>query len=131
VDLVFYDGGCGLCHRAVRFALRRDDGTRFAFAPLQGSTFLDRIPADRRAHLPDSLVILHGDRLLVKSDAVLHLLHQLGGAWRLLARLGQFLPPRVRDALYDSLARHRHHLFAAPAQACPTVPPHLQSRFHP
>ena len=37
-DLLFYDGTCGLCHRAVTFALARDpDGSRFRFAALQGA----------------------------------------------------------------------------------------------
>ncbi|HZH02738.1 MAG TPA: DCC1-like thiol-disulfide oxidoreductase family protein [Myxococcaceae bacterium] len=36
-DILFYDGGCGLCHRAVRFVLARDPAGRFRFAPLGGS----------------------------------------------------------------------------------------------
>ena len=131
MDLIFYDGRCGLCHRGVRFALRRDDGSRFAFAPLQGSTFLEQIPAARRAGLPDSLLILHGDQLLVKSEAVLHLLEQLGGGWQFAARLARLLPLAFRDGLYERVARNRQRLFKAPAQICPTVPAGLQGRFRP
>ena len=39
-DILFYDGSCGLCHRAVRFILAEDrSGTAFRFAPLGGETF--------------------------------------------------------------------------------------------
>ena len=73
---VFYDGGCGLCHRAVRFALAHDaDGSRFRFASLQSEGFRRRVPAAARAGLPDSIVTLTPDgTLLVRSAAVIHVL---------------------------------------------------------
>jgi predicted DCC family thiol-disulfide oxidoreductase YuxK len=131
VDLVFFDGHCGLCHRGVLFALRRDDGSRFAFAPLQGETFLQNLPASSREGLPDSLLILHGEHLLVKADAVLHLLQRLGGPWKLVAGLAFLFPRRMRDWIYDGVARNRHRWFQPPAQSCPRVPPSLQARFLP
>src|ERR1041385_7423246 len=83
-ETLFYDGHCGLCHRSVRFLLRRDPGGRaFRFAPLQGRTFQDAVSPDRRAGLPDSMVLKTADgRLLLKSDAWLHILRRLGGGLR-------------------------------------------------
>ena len=74
-DLVFYDGTCGLCHRLVLFALRRDpEGEMFQYAPLGGGTFGTAFPPDQRAGFPDSIVVRTGDgRTLFKSEAVLHL----------------------------------------------------------
>ena len=40
VATIFYDGDCGLCHRAVRVVLAADpEGRAFRFAPLGGETF--------------------------------------------------------------------------------------------
>ena len=62
LEVIFYDGHCGFCHRAVRWVLKRDPaGTRFRFAPLQGPTFLKRVPAFYRATLPDTIVLQTSD----------------------------------------------------------------------
>jgi len=126
-DLLFYDGQCGLCHGLVRFLARRRGTCRFA--PLGGSTFRERVPAG--SALPDSLVVLTGDRVLVRSRAVLHLLRALGGVWGLAARLGERVPARFADAVYDAVARRRSRWFARPQVSCPLVPPGLQARFLP
>ncbi|HVO09767.1 MAG TPA: DCC1-like thiol-disulfide oxidoreductase family protein, partial [Vicinamibacteria bacterium] len=37
--VLFYDGGCGLCHLSVRLLLRLDRRGRLRFAPLGGEHF--------------------------------------------------------------------------------------------
>jgi len=129
-DVVFYDGSCGLCHRAVRFILAEDRRGVFRFAPLGGETFLATIDESRRASLPDSVAIVTAEgELLTRSTAVLRLLDRLGGLWRIFATLGTFIPATVRDALYDGVARIRYNLFAKPSDACPLIPKALRSRF--
>jgi predicted DCC family thiol-disulfide oxidoreductase YuxK len=132
-EILFYDGGCGLCHRAVRFVLAFDRaGEVFRFAPLFGRTFLEQVPEAERAGLPDSLVLRTQDgRLLTKSAAVLHLLRRLGGFWRLVAAFGGVVPRVLRDALYDLVARVRLKLFARPDDVCPLVPKEQRARFLP
>jgi predicted DCC family thiol-disulfide oxidoreductase YuxK len=128
-SLVFYDGTCGLCHRAVRFALARDtDGSRFRFAPLDSEAFRHRVPD--AARLPDSLVVRTPDgSVLVRSAGVIHILERAGGVWWLLARALRALPSRLRDAIYDDVAAVRYRLFRRPADACPVTPPELRRRF--
>jgi predicted DCC family thiol-disulfide oxidoreductase YuxK len=132
-ELVFYDGQCGLCHRVVRFVLAEDPGPpRFRFAPLGGSTFESVVPAELRAALPPTVLVLtQGGELLDRSRAVLHLGHRLGGLWRVAAWCGEAVPLALRDRLYDLVARIRHRLFPAPEQACPLLPPELRERFEP
>lgn len=132
-ELLFYDGACGLCHRAVRFLLAEDDqGRALRFAPLHGERFREVVPAELQAALPDSLVLVtHEGEALDKSRAVLYALARLGGLWRLLAWCGQALPVALADPLYDAIARIRHRLFATPEEACPLLPPHLRGRFDP
>lgn len=122
-DRLFYDGGCGLCHGAVRFVLGRDRRSgRFRFAPLSGPTFERLVPARARGELPDSLVVLTRDgRLLDRSAAVVYILRQLEGVWPLIGNLVQVLPAGLRDAAYEWVARHRFRLFRAPGDACPVA----------
>lgn len=131
IETLFYDGTCGLCHRAVRFLLAEDpDGAAFRFAPLDSDAFRDGVPEAERARIPDSLVVLTADgRVLTRSTAVRHLMHRLGGIWRLLAAVAGVLPAGFLDATYDGIARIRHRLFARPKEACPLLPPHLRGRF--
>jgi predicted DCC family thiol-disulfide oxidoreductase YuxK len=131
-EVLFYDGGCGLCHRAVRFVLWADRAECFEFAPLQGATFRRQVPEPERAGLPDSIVLRSPDgRLLVRSDAVLHVMQRLGGLWAPLARLGRLVPRFIRDAVYDFVARVRLRLFDKPDDYCPLVPRELRRRFRP
>jgi predicted DCC family thiol-disulfide oxidoreductase YuxK len=130
-EMIFYDGRCGLCHRAVRFILAEDRrGEAFRFAPLGGEVFHAAAPEDRRAALPDSLVVLTVEgELLSRSSAVLHVMRRLGGMWRMVALIGQLTPVALRDGVYDAVARMRHRLFRKPESACPLLPIHLRSRF--
>ena len=132
-EILFYDGGCGLCHRAVRFVLAFDrEGRAFRFAPLGGATFRAQVPEAERASLPDSLVLRTAEgETLTRSAAVLHILRRLGGFFRLVAILGGIVPRFLGDALYDFVARVRSKLFARPDDVCPTVPKELRARFEP
>jgi len=129
---LFYDGACGLCHRAVRFVVAEDPrGEAFRFAPLQAGLLQQRLDEAQRRDLPDSLVVLTGDgRILTRSAAVRFILGALGGWWTIAARLGGLVPRAAGDALYDVVARGRRRWFAAPAAMCPVASPSLRQRFH-
>jgi len=131
-DLLFYDGHCALCHGAVKFVVKRDRPAFFHFAPLQGVTFQSRVPPEKRAGLPDSVVVVTPDgALLVRSDAFLHIFRKLGGGWRFLAGLLGAVPRPVRDAVYTLIARVRYRVFGTRDELCPIVPPDLRARFEP
>ncbi|MGC2330084.1 MAG: DCC1-like thiol-disulfide oxidoreductase family protein [Candidatus Acidiferrales bacterium] len=132
-EMLFYDGHCGLCHGAVKFVVKRDRaGNAFRFAPLQGPTFEARVPADRRAGLPDSIIVLTNEgTVLARSDAFLHILRRLGGGWKAVAGALALIPRAVRDAAYDFIARVRYRVFGKRDELCPIVPPELRARFDP
>jgi predicted DCC family thiol-disulfide oxidoreductase YuxK len=132
-EYLFYDGHCGLCHRAVKFVLKHDrSGQTFRFAPLQGETFLARVAAERRVGLPDSVVVLTRDgELLVRSAAFLHIFRRLGGGWGVLASMLDVVPRRLLDLLYDFVARIRYRVFGRRDDLCPIVPADLRARFDP
>ena len=105
--IVFFDGVCGLCNGFVDFLVRHDRSRALRYAPLQGNTAAGfaRLPRDL-----DSVVVVHDDRVLVKSDAALTALSRLGGVWRLSA-VARVIPRVLRDAVYDLIARNRYRWF--------------------
>lgn len=129
-DTVFYDGTCGLCHRAVRFLLAEDGGGKaFTFAPLGGDAFSTLAP-NGAGDLPDSVVVATEDgRLFVKSDAAIRLLRRLGGVWRIAGFLLRALPRSLRDFGYDAVASSRYRIFGRAKETCPILPPDLRARF--
>jgi len=132
--VILYDGVCGLCHRFVRFVLRRDSAGRFRFASLQ-SVFAGEILA-RHAKDPRELdtvcVVVElgepSERLLIKSRAVLFVLGELDGGWRGVARALGMLPPSVLDAGYDVVTKLRYRLFGR-YDSCPLPQPGERERF--
>jgi predicted DCC family thiol-disulfide oxidoreductase YuxK len=128
-DALFYDGSCGLCHGAVRFVLAEDrSGTAFVFAPL-GSERFNAVFPDPQS-LPDSFVVQTASgAILVRSDAILHILHRLGGLWRVTGVACGAIPRPLRDAVYDAIARLRYRVFGKTKDACPLMPPDLRARF--
>ena len=132
-EWVFFDGDCGFCQRWVQLVVKHDhDGRAFRFAPRKGETFRSLVAAERREALPPSILVLTSDgRILWRSSAVLHILEQLGGGWRLMAAVGRMVPTGIREVIYRFVARVRHGLLPAPDSACPVVAPELRERFGP
>jgi len=125
-EIVFYDGECGLCHRATRFLLAEDEEARFHLAPLQGET----MQAIEKTDWPDSILVQTsaGD-WLNRTSALIYIGRRLGGYWRVCATLGWVIPRPMRDAVYNGVARIRKRVFTQPEGLCPMVPPHLGERF--
>ena len=132
-DRIFYDGDCGVCHWSVRFVARRDPGGRaFRFAPLGGEVFGRSVPPEVRRGLPDTMVVeTAGGEILLRSQAVVHVLRRLGRPWPALGLLLAAVPRPIRDLGYDLFARARRRLAAPPEGVCPVLPPELAARFDP
>ena len=112
--VLLYDGVCGLCNRLVRFVLKRDRRARFRFASLQ-STYAARILKPHGLD-PQDLNTLYvveeeGERLIVRSDAVIFMLYEMGGLWRAASVALRIFPKPLRDWGYSVIARHRYRIF--------------------
>jgi predicted DCC family thiol-disulfide oxidoreductase YuxK len=132
-EYIFYDGHCGLCHRAVKFVLKHDrSGNAFRFAPLQGETIQARVSVERRAALPDTFAVLTREgALLIRSNASLYVIERLGGGWRILANILRVIPRGLRDLMYEFVARIRYRIFGMRDDLCPVLPADLRARFDP
>ncbi len=133
MNLILYDGGCGLCHRFVRFVLPRDREGSFRFAALQGAAAVPLLethgkdPADL-----DTVYVVIGyeepsPQLLERADAVLFVLRQLGWPWRAFAVLS-ILPRALRDAAYRRVAAGRYRIFGR-SETCDLPSPAHRDRF--
>lgn len=128
---VLYDGPCALCQGVVRLALRQPGASRCRFVPLQA--VVDTPAGDQLAgrlgeRLGESVVVLRGSEILVRSDAALALLEALG-PWAWLARRLRCLPRAWRDALYEAVAARRARLFGRyEAPLCERLSPAHRSR---
>jgi predicted DCC family thiol-disulfide oxidoreductase YuxK len=132
--VLLYDGVCGLCNRAVQFTLRHDHRDIFRFAALQ-SELAERVLARHGESASDlnSVYLVReigkaGERLLARSDAVIYLLHTLGGRWRVLAGIYGVLPRWARDGLYDMVVRKRYRAFGR-FETCPVPSPEVREKF--
>lgn len=127
--VVLFDGGCGLCSRTVRFLLRRDARGRMRFAPL-GSAASDALLRERgvlRSELPDSVVVVDGAGVHVRSSAVLRLLPELRAPWCWLG-VTALVPRPLRDLVYRLVARHRLRFFGR-ADVCARLSTTERARF--
>lgn len=114
--LVLYDGVCGLCNGLNQFLLKRDPDDHFRFASLQSefaASLLKRY--DINAVDLDTVYVVAdygqpSQRLLARSDAILHVLGRLRGVWS-FCRAGWVFPKSLRDALYNLVARNRYRVF--------------------
>lgn len=116
--LIFYDGSCGFCHRAVRFLLHRDAEGLFLFAPLQGKTAAEFLPQWPSAVLElETLVLWEKDQelLLFYGKAVFRIFWLLGGKWKLFGFF-YFLPAFFYDWAYRLFAKYRKKIF--PIEGC-------------
>jgi predicted DCC family thiol-disulfide oxidoreductase YuxK len=107
--VLIYDVDCAFCQRSVRLLARLDRARRFRFstrAAEYGRQVLDRHPWLRDV---DSLVLVEGAGVYVRSDAVIRAAAGLGGAWRLVA-LARVIPRPLRDGAYKIVANVRRRL---------------------
>lgn len=126
--ILLFDGVCNLCDSAVQFVIDRDHKQRFLFAALQSEAAkaaLDR--AGFTGDLPDSMILIDGDRVLTRSTAALAVARRLTFPWSLLV-IAYVVPPVIRDHIYGWIAKNRYRWFGRQA-ACRMPTPELKARF--
>ena len=122
--IVFFDGACGLCDRAVRWLWNRTDA-EVCFAPLQGKTAKERVPEKFRTPPLSTLVVWEDGVVSVESDGLVAIARRMPG---LRGRAIRALTlPFARPALnvgYRLIARNRHRWFGT-ASNVPNDPERL------
>jgi predicted DCC family thiol-disulfide oxidoreductase YuxK len=134
MQVILYDGVCGLCNRSVQFLLKRDKRGALRFASLQ-SDFAAKV-LGRHGIDPTDLDTFHlvvnyeqpDERVLSRGDAVLRAWRELGGSWKTLATIAQVTPRALRDLIYNLIARNRYRVFGK-YDTCMLPDPKQRHRF--
>ena len=124
--IVYFDGVCGLCNRFVDLLLTKDRDPALRFAPLQGATAQQRIPAHTMGVL-DTVVYERDGRIHTKSGAAIRILRDIGGIWKLAGVL-LIVPALLRDPIYAWVARNRYEWFGR-KESCRMPTPEERARF--
>ena len=135
--ILFFDGECGFCDRAIRFAMSRDVHRRLHAATLTGVTGQQALaPFAEMLRNVDSTVLYlpatpdRAASVQIYSDAALSVLRLLGGVWGVLGVAGLLVPRWLRDAAYKAFAKRRFQIFGR-VEACQLWPPDWRSRILP
>lgn len=126
--VVLFDGECNLCNGAVQFCIRRDPAGRLHYASLQSAAakaLLAGLPVP--SPLPDSILLLQGGAVFLRSSAALRIAKLLRFPWPLLA-VFLLVPRPLRDFVYDFIARRRHRWFGR-RESCMVPAPGVRDRF--
>jgi len=113
-NIIFFDGCCNLCNHTVDFILLRDKINFFSFGSLQSNIALKLLSEygyslDKIRNL-DNVIYLRNGKLKIKSDAVLSILFDLRGIYR-ISYIFYLFPKSLRDFFYDYIARQRYKWF--------------------
>lgn len=75
----------------------------------------------------DTIVLLFGNRVFVRSDAVIEIFRLLGFPLNLFA-LTKIIPRKIRDSVYDFISKHRYEWFGK-RNVCMMPDENIKSRF--
>ena len=126
--VIVFDGVCVLCSRWVRFVLKHDRRQLFKFASMQSSA--GRMLLTQHGLNPDdpnSLLLVNEQRAHTDTDAIICIVRQFGGLWRLVV-LMRVIPRAWRDAWYRVLAQNRYRWFGR-STVCMTPSEQVADRF--
>ncbi|RPG80060.1 MAG: DUF393 domain-containing protein [Crocinitomicaceae bacterium TMED114] len=109
--ILFFDGRCVLCNRAVLWVLSKESAPSIQFASLTSNT-ADRLLAGTpyAGHQSSILWMDNEGRVLEGADAALAVATQLRRPWRWLTWL-RWVPKPIRKAVYQAVAQRRKRWF--------------------
>ncbi len=109
--VLLVDSECALCNKTVNFIVKHDGEENFRFVSLysdEGKTLLKKHGFPE--HYKESVVLVDNGSAHTKSDAALLTAKKLPGLFPVLYGF-RFIPKKLRDKVYDFIARHRHKIF--------------------
>jgi predicted DCC family thiol-disulfide oxidoreductase YuxK len=109
--ILFYDGECGVCSRAVRFVLKNERSNKLFFSSLQGDFAIQFLAKHGIESVSSkTLYLFENGKLYNKSRAAIKLISYLNRPFWLL-RVLHILPRFLRDFVYDRIATNRKVFF--------------------
>lgn len=110
--IILFDGICNLCNTTVQKIIKKDSKNSFIFAALQsniGKKIITKLNIDLSKI--DSIILYEqGSSYHIKSSAVLKIMNEFGGFWK-VSQILFLLPKPVRDFFYNYIAKNRYKWF--------------------
>jgi len=127
-QVVLFDGVCNFCNSTINFVIKRDKYKTIKFAPMQSTAGVQLL---EQYHLPQgemkSFVFIENGTAYNKSSAALRVCKYLRGAWPLFYVL-IIVPPFIRNAVYDYIAKNRYKWFGI-QEKCMIPTPAIKAKF--
>jgi predicted DCC family thiol-disulfide oxidoreductase YuxK len=126
--IILFDGVCNLCNRSVTYVIQRDKKDVFRFAALQeaaGQALIATHGIDTSQ--TDSVILVDGEKVYVKSTAALKIARHLGGGYPLLYGF-MIVPNFIRNWVYDYIAKNRYKWYGK-KESCMIPTPELKAKF--
>jgi predicted DCC family thiol-disulfide oxidoreductase YuxK len=121
-SLILFDGVCNLCCGWVQFLIRVDKNERFKFAALQSDAAKRTLTAHGLVNVsPETVIYLRGNRYFYASTAVLEILHDIGGVWKIVS-IFRLIPRFIRDYVYRFIASRRYKIFGKKTSCMLSIP---------
>jgi len=107
--IVFYDGDCGFCNRAVQWILEKEKSPIIHFSAIQ-SPFAQRF-LNGKGVMPDlsTVYFYSDDQVYSESAAAFQLCLFLRNPYRVL-RFFRVLPRTLTNAVYRAITKRRHRI---------------------
>ena len=126
--LVIFDGVCNFCNATVNFIIRNDKKDAFRFVPFQSNKVQELLRSiNIPGHYFESIIYINNGKAYYKTTAILKILRQLGGLYRLFYAF-IIVPPFIRNFFYDLLANSRYRFFGK-RDVCMVPAPEVRNKF--
>ncbi len=126
--VILFDGVCNFCNGAVNFTIKRDKNKIIKFAPLQSESGRR---LTKEFGIPEndmrSFLFIENGKVYNRSTAALRVCKYLKGLWPLCYGF-IIVPPFIRNAVYDFIAKNRYKWFGQ-KDKCMVPTPDVRTRF--
>jgi len=126
--VIIFDGICNLCCGWIQYLIRKDKTMKFRFVSIQSETgqkLLNEVNENDKKM--ESIIYLKENLYFRESSAVLEILTDIGGIWKLVAVL-KLIPKPIRDKIYRIIAKRRYSYFGK-RTTCLLPTPENKKRF--
>ena len=126
--IILFDGHCNFCEGWVRKLAKADKNDRLRFSAFTSPAVAGLIEKYNLNDLgKETVIVIKDEQVYTKSDAVLIILHTLGGFWALLD-FWTIFPHKWNDAFYDWFSSKRYQWFGK-KQQCMLPDENIKSKF--
>jgi len=126
--IVLFDGVCNFCNNSINFVIKKDKYKTLKFAAMQSTAGVQLL---EQYGLPQgkmkSFIFIENGTVYTKSTAALRVCRYLTGAWPLLYGF-IIIPPFIRNAVYDYVAKNRYKWFGM-QEKCMIPTPAVKAKF--